>query len=157
MKLVRLRQVRGLVGTGITWAVVWAAAPTLVAGVLGAFDIGPGRGEAFILGLIAAIGAALGLIGGTLFAIALSVGERDKSISELHLGRVAGWGALSGALVPIAFVGLIRVLFDDRSGVLPGQALIGCAVVAAAGAASAVAMVAAGRSGSRPRVDPPSE
>ena len=78
----------------------------------------------------------VGAISGAAFALALGLAERRKaSLAALSMRRVAGWGAVGGAVLPI-------VLFPMFSDSLPSpiQQLVGDVVVyGALGAASAAA------------------
>lgn len=95
-----LRRARGLFGIALTWGVVWGIAGAVAVGLLGLLrpaDIDPGEGP-----LIAA--AVLGLAGavsGTVFGALLSIGERRKTLLRLSLARVALWGLLGAAVVPL--------------------------------------------------------
>jgi len=96
------RKLRGVAGFGLTWGTLWGA-------------IGAGIG--FVVGLVNpevwaitnpviewAIGMGLyGMVSGMGFAGLLSIGEARKRIRELSLPRVAVWGVLGSALVPLLF------------------------------------------------------
>jgi hypothetical protein len=93
-----MRKIRGMVGTGLTWAAAWIG---LGAG-LGAIAGFP-LGSLFRLALSNSIG---GFVAGASFALILSVAERKKTLNELSLKRVALWGAVGGLVVtsiPLAF------------------------------------------------------
>jgi hypothetical protein len=90
-----LRRLRGIIGTGLTWCVAWGGLFT-VAGLVGVGD--------FVAGL-AMTGAFLGLVGGSAFAVILSIAERRHSLADLSLWRVALWGAVGGALMALLFGG----------------------------------------------------
>ena len=90
-----LRRLRGIIGTGLTWSVVWGGLFT-VAGLVGVGN--------FVTGL-AMTGAFLGLVGGSAFAVILSIAERRHSLADLSLWRVSLWGALGGALMALVFGG----------------------------------------------------
>lgn len=111
-----VRKLRGVIGTGLTWAVGWAAVSvglSLLGGV-------PFR----FLGQVAFSGLAQGFIGGSAFAVILSIAERRHTLKELSLGRVALWGGIGGMfllfpatlyLLPtrIPSVSLLMPLFID--------------------------------------------
>jgi len=96
------RRVRGLLGVGITWGTLWG---------------GIGAGLGFVLGLVNPalweIGnpvtlwglgmAAYGFVSGIGFGVLLSLGEGSKLLRELSLKRVAMWGILGSAAVPLLF------------------------------------------------------
>jgi hypothetical protein len=86
-----LRRLRGILGTGLTWAVGWVglnAILSLAAGVPLRF-LAPLSVTAFFQGFIA----------GGAFATVLSVAERKHTLEELSLRRVALWGGIGGMLV----------------------------------------------------------
>jgi hypothetical protein len=93
-----LRRIRGIVGTGLTWAAAWIG----LGGLLGAVAGFP-LASLLRLALSNSIG---GFIAGASFAVILSVAERKHTLADLSLKRVALWGAAGGILVtsiPLAF------------------------------------------------------
>lgn len=93
-----LRRIRGVVGTGLTWAATWVG---LGAGI-GALA---GLNLQFIL-QIALGNSVSGFLAGGAFAVILSVAERNHSLEELSLKRVGLWGAVGAAalsLLPLAY------------------------------------------------------
>ena len=92
------RRVRGIIGTGLTWAGAW---------------IGLGAGIGLLAGFpfpqivqIALTNSIGGFLAGATFATILSVAERKQSLANLSLRRVALWGAAGGgflSLIPMAF------------------------------------------------------
>ena len=100
-----LRKLRGLLGVGITWGALWA---------------GIGAGIGIVVGVISpelwnwgnpilewAFGMGLyGFVSGMGFGALLSLGEGRKTILDLSLGRVAVWGVLGSAAVPLIFSAL---------------------------------------------------
>lgn len=103
------RRVRGAVGTGLTWAVVWAP----VAVVVGTQVIDPTdkMDEMWFM-----VGALPGFISGVLFSMVLTTVARRRHLNELSIARTAGWGALAGLMT-----GVLPFLLGDRGGapVLP--------------------------------------
>lgn len=93
-----LRRIRGIIGTGLTWAAAW---------------IGLGAGIGALAGYpltylvrIALSNSVGGFIAGSAFAVILSIAERKRTLADLSLKRVALWGAAGGLLVtsiPLAF------------------------------------------------------
>jgi len=93
-----LRRIRGIIGTGLTWAAAW---------------IGLGAGLGALAGFpltylvrIALSNSVGGFIAGAAFATILSIAERKRTLGDLSLKRVALWGAAGGLLVtsiPLAF------------------------------------------------------
>jgi len=93
-----LRKIRGMIGTGLTWAAAWIG----LGAVLGALAGFP-MGSLFRLALSNSVG---GFIAGASFALILSVAERRRTLEDLSLRRVALWGAIGGLVVtsiPLAF------------------------------------------------------
>ena len=96
------RKLRGVAGFGLTWGTLWGG----IGAVIG-FVIGVVRPEVWAITnpvIEWAIGMGLyGMVSGMGFAGLLSIGEARKRIRELSLPRVALWGVLGSALVPLLF------------------------------------------------------
>jgi hypothetical protein len=86
-----LRRIRGAVGMGLTWALVWAP----VAVLIGLFVDPDGSMDE----MWPAIGAYPGFLGGVVFSIVLAIAARRRRLEDLSLPRVAAWGAAAGLLV----------------------------------------------------------
>jgi multisubunit Na+/H+ antiporter MnhB subunit len=89
-----LRRLRGIVGTGVTWAAGWGALSGGMFAVLGS-----------PLGVVlegAAGGAFLGGFAGASFAVILSLAEGRRTLRELSLRRVAAWGGIGGMALLLA-------------------------------------------------------
>lgn len=97
-----LRRLRGLLGVGITWGAAWSGIGAVIGAVVGI--VWP---DVWAFGnpvLDWAVGMGLyGLVSGAGFAGLLSLGEGRKTLRQLSLGRVAIWGVLGSALVPLGF------------------------------------------------------
>ena len=97
-----IRRIRGLAGVGITWGALWGVIGGgigLAIGILspGAWDwTNPILDWAFGMGLY-------GAVSGVGFATLLSLGEGRKTLFDLSLRRVALWGVLGSAAVPLLF------------------------------------------------------
>ena len=94
-----LRKLRGVLGTGLTWAAAWSVAGTILQGGLALFGIvrAPDLFVApFMWGL-------MGFYGGAMFGALLSLTEGRRTLAKLRIGRVAAWGALAGFAVPIVY------------------------------------------------------
>ena len=103
-----LRRIRGLIGTGLTWAVGWAVlwgVPVLIAAGFGAFE-GLTAGM-FLFGALFVAGC--GFIAGSGFGMILSVFERKKKLEELSLKRIALFGGLVGGLGGLALVAVFGI------------------------------------------------
>ena len=95
-----LRRLRGAVGIGITWGVLWVGVGFALSAVISAIhpgDIGPGEG----LGVALPILGLVGFLSGLGFAAFLTIAERKTRLSELSLARVALWGLLGSAAIPL--------------------------------------------------------
>lgn len=86
-----LRRVRGAVGLGVTWALVWAPIAVIIGFIV---DPDGSLDEMWPL-----IGAYPGFLGGVLFSILLGVAARHRRLDELSVPRAAAWGALAGLMV----------------------------------------------------------
>ena len=105
-----LRRLRGIVGTGLTWAVGWAGV-TIALNLLGGIPLQ-------FLGRIALSGAVWGFIAGGAFAVILSVAERRHTLEDLSLRRVALWGGIGGSLVFLSVSPFLIPLGVPFSGIL---------------------------------------
>jgi hypothetical protein len=99
-----LIKLRGLVGVGLTWAIVWGLAFAAIAAIVGVIDpdsvdIGEGPLD------VAPYGALFGFVAGSLFALLLIMGDGRRKIRELSLARTALWGAIGTALMALWFSG----------------------------------------------------
>lgn len=93
-----LRRLRGIIGTGLTWAAAWIGLGAGL-GALAGFPL-------TFLARIALTNSIGGFLAGATFAVILSIAERNRSLSDLSLKRVAGWGGVGGgllSLIPMAF------------------------------------------------------
>ena len=107
-----LRRLRGLLGVGLSWAILWALVIFAIGTVIGIFDpasIDAGE-EPWRMALT--IVAPVGFVSGLLFGGLLMGAEGKKSIRELSLWRVALWGAIGGALLPLLTPMNDAVLFN---------------------------------------------
>jgi len=108
-----LRRLRGIIGTGLTWAVGY-----FVLGVIYSVTTGGS-----ILSAIPG-NTSVGFIFGSTFAVILSVAERHRKLEDLSLLRVALWGAL----VPLIIVGAMQLGFQGHLhwDLLRGALVTGC-------------------------------
>lgn len=86
-----VRRVRGAVGMGLVWAMVWAPVALLVGLIVdpdGSMDeMWPG------------IGAYPGFLCGVVFSVVLGIAASRRRLEELSVARFAAWGALAGLMV----------------------------------------------------------
>ena len=99
-----LRRVRGAVGMGLLWALVWAP----VAVLIGTRIVDPDNSmdEMWVM-----VGALPGFLSGVAFSAVLGVAARRRRLDELSIARVGGWGAVAGLLI-----GILPLLLGDRGG-----------------------------------------
>jgi len=135
-----LRKLRGLLGVGITWGTLWAGVGAMIGLVIG---IVTPEGWTYANPVLEwALGmGAYGLVSGLGFGTLLSLGEGRKRLLELSLPRVAFWGVLGSAAVPLLFGALGT--FDAGTTVVDvAQAIL---LTASLGGASAPAAVVLAR------------
>jgi hypothetical protein len=123
-----LRRIRGALGIGVAWALVWFGA-----GMALLLVVGPDAADVpFPLGF-----GLLGFLAGITFSGILGIVEGRRSFDQLSLPRFAGWGALGGLLFSGIFV---------LAAGLGGEAFLGLgAVFALSGAACAAGSLALAR------------
>jgi hypothetical protein len=141
------RRLRGILGMGVTWAVVWACAGALI-GIVQRYwlprsypQLPPGALD----GIILANGISWGTYGfalGSLFACVLAIAERRRALEQLTIWRIAVWGALAGALLPVTF--MVGLKLATGWGVTNG--LLSTLLSVSLGAGSAAASLALARS-----------
>ena len=97
-----LKRIRGVIGTGLTWALGWA-------GLWGVFLLvmaGLGRLQGWDLWFTVRVElgmAGVGFIAGSAFGVLLSVLERHKKLEDLSFRRIALWGGIGGLLLAAGF------------------------------------------------------
>ncbi len=98
-----LRRIRGLTGVGITWGALWGLIGAGIGFVLGVIDpyLWSFENPVAVWGLGM---AAYGFVSGIGFGALLSLADGTKVLGELSLRRVAVWGVLGSAAVPLLFV-----------------------------------------------------
>lgn len=95
-----LRKLRGVMGVGLIWGVVWGAfflTLVLIIGIFRPQDMDHGEGPIVVIGT----GLLVGFVSGAVFGAILSFAENQKSILDLALIRVALWGMLAAAVWPL--------------------------------------------------------
>ena len=93
-----LKRIRGAVGMGLTWAVLWSAIGALVAVLPGTMPAGFPIVLEWIVGFAAQF-AALGFVGGAAFSVVLGVTEGRRRFDQMSLPRFAVWGAFGGVMM----------------------------------------------------------
>ena len=128
-----LQRIRGAIGIGVTWAAGWAPIGAAVGTVLHWLLPGAG-GLGGVIVLNATTFAALGFVGGALFATVLRLTEGRRRFDELRVPRFAGWGAVGGLL--LGGIAAAAGLWGGGFGVL-GAGMMGAATLLGAGSAAA--------------------
>lgn len=93
-----LRRLRGVITTGLLWAVGSVA-------FFSVFEVLGGRTDSLLIAI--PFYAGFGFIMGGAFAGILSLTERHRRLEDLSLRRVALWGALGG----LVFLGIATLVF----------------------------------------------
>ena len=127
-----LRKLRGVVGTGLTWGVVWSLVGTILQGGLALLGVmrTPDLSVApFMWGL-------MGFYGGSMFGALLSLTEGRLTLEKLRIGRVAGWGAIAGFALPIVY----NLMRGDPSAISMISVLESAFILAPLSAGSAAGM-----------------
>jgi hypothetical protein len=105
-----LRRLRGIIGTGLTWAVGWPIVNVAFCLLIGL----PPR----FLGPAVLTGLSSGFLAGSVFAVILSVVERRRTLEGLSLKRTALWGGIGGIFLRLAFLPLMNPLGLPLSSIL---------------------------------------
>jgi hypothetical protein len=105
-----LRKVRGVLGSGLIWGILWATVGAITGFLIritipGSMD--PGENEL----LVAALFGAIGFVSGAVFGVLLSFAESRKKILDLSLSRAAVWGLLGSAALPLLTTMDNRLMF----------------------------------------------
>ena len=130
------RRLRGMVGLGVLWALVWTPiglGVTLVQFLVSGYGLPPG-------GLLAALvvsGARNGFLAGFLFAGGLGVAYRGRGFADLTPGALAVIGAAAGMLLPAGtMVSVALSGFPLPAWIMAGIVAFGGGLGAATGVAS---------------------
>jgi hypothetical protein len=84
-----LRRVRGALGIGFVWAVVWGFVGGIPRWLWGINTDAP-------LGLVFAV---FGFLAGLTFSVVLALTEGRRRLDQMSLPRFAAWGAVGGLLI----------------------------------------------------------
>lgn len=127
-----LRRIRGAVGMGLTWAVVWAPVAVLI-GIM--VDPDGSMDEMW-----PAIGAYPGFLCGVAFSIVLGIMARRRRLDELSLPRFAAWGAAAGLAVGTIPFAIGRPTTEVPLWLLGGVVVGTMTLLSAASAAGSLAL-----------------
>jgi hypothetical protein len=94
-----LRRIRSALMLGLSWGVVWLVVGIVVAITRRLIIFPPRAIDWALLGAY----AGLGIASGTTFGGLLTRFERDRTVETLAPGRLALWGILAGAGIPMVF------------------------------------------------------
>ena len=108
-----LRRVRGAIGIGVTWAVAWSTAGTVLKWVFGVDTDAP----------LPLLFGVFGLVAGMVFAGVLALTERRRSFDQMSLPRFAGWGAVGGLLLSAFWARAISLGWGDVLALAPTLAV----------------------------------
>jgi hypothetical protein len=136
-----LRKLRGVVGIGLTWAIFWSVAGTILQGGLALLGVlrAPDLSVApFMWGL-------MGFYGGSIFGTLLSVTEGRRTLEKLRIGRVAAWGAIAGVALPMVY----NFMRGDPAVVSMANLLSNALILAPLSAGSAAGMTALAQGAAR--------
>ena len=100
-----LRRSRGVLVTAVSWALLWLPVGLLDVLIEGAPPeclYCPSNWLVLFLGIWSLTGA----VSGAAFAVVLMIAERRHSLAELSMLRIASWGAIGAAVVPVAFLAM---------------------------------------------------
>jgi hypothetical protein len=102
-----LRRLRGVLGTSLLWAVTWSLGGLALAGFLllrnPVLRGSEGISDAFLIPVF--LFGTWGALGGAIYAIALAMFERRRTLDQLVMARLAVWGALGGMALPLLVLG----------------------------------------------------
>lgn len=96
------RRLRGILGMGVVWGLVWSPMLALVSGAV-FLGMGLPLSGAFLLSALRT-GFAWGFAAGALFGGALMLAEQHRGLAKLTPWRGALWGVVGGLWFPIALM-----------------------------------------------------
>ena len=138
-----LRRLRGIIGTGISWATVWGIAGVGLHLLAQAFGWPGFAANSLFQDMVAF--ATMGFCGGFVFSTGFLLTEGRRTLGELALSRGGVWGGLAGLTGPVLALlyaaGAPMELIWEIWPVLVGTAVFG--------AGSGVAMTALAKSDSQ--------
>jgi hypothetical protein len=94
-----LRRLRGIIGTGISWATVWGVAGVGLHLLAQAFGW-PGFAASSLFQDMVAF-ATMGFCGGFVFSTGFLLTEGRRTLNELAVSRGGFWGGLAGLTGPV--------------------------------------------------------
>ncbi len=136
-----LKRIRGILGTGLTWAAAWSVVGTIIrslAAVIAGGTVAAPSGSLVtgVVVLLVTFGV-MGFIGGAAFSVVLGIAEGRRSFDQMSLPRFAAWGAAGGLLVSL--------FFQISPAGSPGISVMAASVLTLLGAGSAAGSLALAR------------
>ncbi len=121
-----LRRVRGAIGTGLTWAIGWAAAGISIGVASLLFPDLPWQPFFDVFDAPLPAFGVPGFFAGLFFSLVVGVAARRRRLEELSLRQIASWGAISGVLLTLFPFVLVAVGLASREGsnISTGQILV---------------------------------
>ena len=141
-----LRRLRGILGTALTWALVWLPlgflVPLLRRPPSECLYCPPDWFGRFLL-----LWVLWGAVSGAVFAVVLMIAERSRSLLDLSLLRTASWGAIGAIALPLlaTIIDVNRSTYWSMNWQFIGLVLAVSAGLGAVCAAATLAMVRRGR------------
>jgi hypothetical protein len=143
------RRLRGILGIGLVWSVVWALTGFLY-GATTQYWIGRSHRELdnlstlISMALASAVSwASYGFVLGCIFGGVLSIAERRRTLDNIATWRIAVWGGTAGLLLPLGFMLGLMIL----KGWTVDNAAAATAISVALGAGCAAASLNVARAG----------
>jgi peptidoglycan/LPS O-acetylase OafA/YrhL len=124
------RRVRGAVGMGLTWAIVWAPVALLIGLIVDPTD---SMDEMWPM-----IGALPGFLGGVVFSAVLGFAANRRKLGDLSIRKVALWGAGAGLIVGVVPFFLGTPAETSRPWLLPTVVISAITLLCAVSAAGSL-------------------
>ncbi len=140
-----MRRLRGVLKTGLTWAVGWAAAAGLLHPLSGLVGAGGLLGNGWLQDVVQA--GLIGGFGGTVFAAGFALSEGRRRLDEVRPLAGLLWGAAAGFAGPATVALVLGEL--PRYLVYTTQAPLFVATLTSLGAASGLGMTMIAREAGR--------
>jgi hypothetical protein len=97
-----LRRLRGIIGTGLTWAFGWAGLWGALLLVMAGFNLLEGWDFWYTVRAIFGV-AGVGFAAGSGFGVILSIFERNNRLENLSFKRISLWGGIGGLVLAAMF------------------------------------------------------
>lgn len=142
-----LRRLRGILSLAVLWAMVWLLAGVVVE-LAFRWSAGSPRHGLHFQDLLGWTG--LGAFSGAVFAALIALFERRRTFDELSVKRLASWGALAGAVLPVAASVAMGFAKTDVSGA--GLVALSFVIMALLGGACGWSTIRLAKRGARAEV-----